>query len=55
MIDAFEGTLEPYMVIREIFIQVPGWDERTSPNKNNNNNIYIYIYIYIDTLKDYYF
>ena len=43
----FEGTLEPYMVISENFIKVPGWDERTPPNKNNNknnnnNNIYIY-------------
>ena len=29
----FEGTLEPYMVISENFIYVPGWDERTPPNK----------------------
>ena len=26
---SFEGTLEPYMVINENFIYVPGWDERT--------------------------
>ena len=37
-----EGTLEPYMVISENFIKVPGWDERTPPKKNNNNNNNIY-------------
>ena len=30
---ASNGTLEPYMVISENFIYVPGWDERTPPNK----------------------
>ena len=30
------------MVISEIFIYVPGWDEMTQPTKNNNNNNNIY-------------
>ena len=25
--------LEPYMVISENFVYVPGWDKRTPPNK----------------------
>ena len=39
--------IEPYMVINENFIYVPGWDERNPPNDNNNknNNIW-YIYKY---------
>ena len=39
----FEGTLEPYMVISENFIYVPGWDYQVPWLYA----ILLYIYIYI--------